>query len=133
MRYFLTTNSTRSYNTGGLSFTFEPTVLERGYWLGVLAADEPAASSLAAAAFPQVSEITESEFEAEKKKGQQPVVSRLSSPVLPKSPRAAAAPVAEAVATTSKSSESAGLRVTDSAPPDEPLLTTPIRASRARK
>jgi hypothetical protein len=69
-RYFKTSNATRPYSAAGYTFTFEPTALLGGLWLGVLAAEEPAASKLAAANIPQVSELTLEQYEEEKKKGQ---------------------------------------------------------------
>jgi hypothetical protein len=71
MRYFKTTNASRQYKTGGLVFTFEPVANVGGSWLGVLAVGEPAASTLAAAGIPQVSEITSSEYEEAKKKSEE--------------------------------------------------------------
>lgn len=69
MRYFETSNATRPYKVGGLAFEFEPIELRGGgSWLGVLAAEEPAASILASAPFPQVKEISLEDFEALKKK-----------------------------------------------------------------
>jgi hypothetical protein len=142
MRYFLTSNATRGYYAGGFSFTFEPTAMERGTWHGVLATDGQSADALAAAAYPQVSEITEEQFNEEKKKGQQSPVSRMSAPVLPKSSlvREVAA-AAVAVATTSKSADpvpvtpksSGGLRTTSATPPEEPLLVQSPRARSTKK
>lgn len=72
MRYFQTTNATRPYRAGGLAFEFEPIEQIGGSsWLGVLEADEPAASILAGAGIPQVSELTHLEYEEVKKKIQE--------------------------------------------------------------
>jgi hypothetical protein len=72
MRYFKTSNASRRYNAGALAYTFESVSNIGGSWLGVLAVeDASAANTLAAAAFPQVSEITQTEFEDLKKKPQQ--------------------------------------------------------------
>ena len=71
-RYFQTSNATRPYQAGGLAFEFEPVELIGGSaWLGVLVADEPAASVLAGAGFPQVTELAETEYNSVKKKIQE--------------------------------------------------------------
>jgi hypothetical protein len=68
MRYFLTTNASRQYKAGGRVYVFELTQHVGATWRGVLAvADEAAASTLAAAGIPQVQEITEEQYEAQKK------------------------------------------------------------------
>lgn len=72
MRYFKTTNATRPYKAGGLSFEFEPVELIGGSsWLGILSVGEPAASVLAGVGFPQVTELTETEYDSVKKKIQE--------------------------------------------------------------
>ena len=72
MRYFQTSNATRPYRAGGVGFEFEPVELIGGSaWLGVLVADEPAASILAGAEFPQVTELTQTEYDSVKKKIQE--------------------------------------------------------------
>lgn len=71
MRYFKTTNASRRYTAGRLAFTFEPVSNIGGSWLGVLAVeDNSAASTIAAAALPQVQEISQEIFEDLKKKPQ---------------------------------------------------------------
>ena len=75
MRYFKTTNASRPYRAGGLSFSFEQLDNIGGSWLGALALEESDASSLAAEKFPQVSEITEEEYSALKKKPLNPSAS----------------------------------------------------------
>lgn len=68
-RYFKTTNASRPYKAGGLSFEFELVeLLGGGSWLGVLAAEEPAASHLASANFPQVTELSQTDYDQFKKK-----------------------------------------------------------------
>jgi hypothetical protein len=72
LRYFTTRNATRPFKTGGLAFEFEPyEQIGGGSWLGVLAVDDPAASILTEADFPQVSEIDADAYEAIKKKIQE--------------------------------------------------------------
>jgi len=68
MRYFRTTNASRQYRAGDIVVTFEPVDNIGGSWSGLLAADEPAASKLAGAALPQVTEITKEEYDGLKKK-----------------------------------------------------------------
>lgn len=69
MRYFLTSNASLPYSTGGFSFPFEPVVIRGGSWLGVLAvAEDAAASALAAAGISTVEEITLEQYNAVKKK-----------------------------------------------------------------
>lgn len=70
MRYFRTSNASRQWKAGGLTFTFETTDQVGGQWFGVLAVEEPAASILKAAGYPQVTEIDEAEYSAQKKKGE---------------------------------------------------------------
>lgn len=80
-RYFITTNASRPYVAGGISFTFEPVAQRGGSWLGVLALDTPSdATILLSAGFEQVSEINEERFDGLKKK---PGANQNNSPVLP--------------------------------------------------
>jgi hypothetical protein len=68
-RYFRTSNASRRYSAGGHAFIFEPVENIGGSWTGLLAVeDDSAASSLAAANLPQVTEITADAFEGLKKK-----------------------------------------------------------------
>lgn len=75
MRYFLTTNASRSFTTGGFTFSnFEPVGQRGGSWLGVLeVADEAASSALAAAiqggAVSGIDEINAERYDILKKKG----------------------------------------------------------------
>lgn len=75
MRYFLTTNASRSFTTGGFTFSnFEPVGQRGGSWLGVLeVADEAASSALGAAiqagTVAGVDEINAERFDILKKKG----------------------------------------------------------------
>lgn len=68
-RYFLSTNASRNYISGGRSFEFEPIALRGGSWFGVLALDEESdANILLSAGFPQVDEIDFATYDAQKKK-----------------------------------------------------------------
>jgi hypothetical protein len=69
MRYFLTTVADRPVRAGGRTFQFDPVALRGGSWVGVLALDEESgASILSGSAHPSVSEISQTAYEAEKKK-----------------------------------------------------------------
>lgn len=82
-RYFHTTNASRQYKAGALKFVFELTENFGSTWRGVLAvADEAAANTLAGAGIPQISEITQEEYEAQKKTAQ-PLGSSRSIPSRP--------------------------------------------------
>lgn len=128
MRFFKTTNSSRSYKTAGLEFSFEPVGQIGGSWFGVLALEKSSAGILAGAAFPQVTELTEEEYNDEKKKPQ----SRSShsydlqaqrppaAPVSPPAPSAAAAP--ESPESQIPKHQSARVE-----PPDELSKTEPVR------
>jgi len=68
-RYFLTTNASRPYIAGGLTFSFEPVQNRGGSWLGVLAVEEDsAASALASAGLIGVDEIIQERYDNLKKK-----------------------------------------------------------------
>lgn len=133
MRYFKTSNASRPYQTGGYTFTFEPVDQNGGIWSGVLAVvDDAAASVLAAAALPQITELTAEQYETLKKK---PLMPSGSSRVLPKPPQVSLQPPARAeaaapVAPSSSTAEEASvfLETTDAEPPlelaeDEPKIT----------
>ncbi len=80
-RYFITTNASRTYASGGIDFPFEPVAQRGGSWLGVLALDTPSdATILLSAGFPQVEEIDEARYDSLKKK---PGANQTNSPVLP--------------------------------------------------
>lgn len=67
-RFFQTSNASRRYRAGGLSLSFELTENVGGTWRGVLATDdESVASTLLAAGHPQIQEITQEQYEAQKK------------------------------------------------------------------
>lgn len=69
MRFFKTSNASRTYNTAGFNFSFDPIEQVGGVWLGLLAVeDDFTASNLAKAAIPQIKEITLEDYEALKKK-----------------------------------------------------------------
>lgn len=68
MRYFACTAANRTYSAGGQPFVFELVGPRGGSWLGILAVEEPAASTLAAADIPQIGEISEERYNDEKKK-----------------------------------------------------------------
>lgn len=69
MRYFSTSNATRPYKTSGVVFEFEPVELTgAGLWYGAIELEDEPAALLASAAFPQVTEITPSEYAEVKKK-----------------------------------------------------------------
>lgn len=98
-RYFISTNASRNYSAGGITFAFEPVSLRGGSWLGVLALEEDSdANILLSAGFPQVAEINQERYENEKKKqtGQ-----RTSSPTQPGNPKPVGPGVAEAVGRSS--------------------------------
>ena len=84
-RYFITTNASRPFVAGGITFTFEPVAQRGGSWLGVLALDTPSdATILLSAGFSQVDEIDETRFNSLKKKLG---ANQISSPVLPGKPK----------------------------------------------
>lgn len=94
MKFFSTSNASRTYKAGGLVFTFEPVTNIGGSWLGVLALEQSSADILAgaAASIPQISEITEVEYEELKKKpSNQGTLSRgfQAPPTPPRPPEAA--------------------------------------------
>lgn len=94
MKFFSTTNASRTYKVGGLVFTFEPVTNIGGSWLGVLALEQSSADILAGsiAAIPQISEITEEEYHGLKKKPMsQATLSRgfQAPPTSPRPPEAA--------------------------------------------
>lgn len=139
-RYFLTTNASRPYIAGGLTFSFEPVQNRGGSWLGVLAVEEDsAASALASATLDSIDEISAERYDSLKKKltgtpsGQSESrrPQRVSTPGAsaeavrlvehqagargignPLIPRAVAAPVIESIE----------LQTTSAEPPHEPLL-----------
>lgn len=68
-RYFITTNASRPYTSGGQTFTFEPVAQRGGSWLGVLALEEAAeANILLSAGIPQIAEIDAARYDDLKKK-----------------------------------------------------------------
>lgn len=133
MRYFLNTSAARPAVAGGHTFEFELVGLRGGSWLGILAVDEPAASILAAAHWPNTDEISEELYELQKKKA---TANQPSSPAWPKptstSPSLAVAePAANrtslAVSKPVDHNSTAGisavsLLTTKNSPPAEPLL-----------
>lgn len=87
MRYFKTSNASRLYKAGGLSFAFDPMENIGGIWSGVLAVeDDSAAGILAAAKFSQVEEITAEDFDGLKKKPLNRSPSYIVSQALPSRP-----------------------------------------------
>jgi hypothetical protein len=100
MRYFKTSNASRPYKVGALAFNFDPVEQIGGIWSGVLVVeDNSAANTLAGAAIPQVTEITEAQYLDIKKKPTRPLSSSFE---LPKPPEASPqpAPVAQRAAQT---------------------------------
>lgn len=103
-RYFQTTNASRPYKADGFTFHFEPTAQIGGVWSGALAVeDESAASALAGAKFPQVTELTDEEFAALKKK---PSQRSTSLAPLPRQPESSPSPVAAVPVVPPPASES---------------------------
>ena len=144
MRYFKTTNASRLYKTGGWTLEFQPYGQIGGLWYGTLAVeDDSAASALANAGFPQVTELTKEEydeFEAQKKthsrklglffKEPQPIPLRVVESVADK----AASPLAEPESASAPSTANplgvsttpvATIQTTSEEPPAEPLLIPP--------
>ena len=150
MRYFHTSNASRPYSAGGLAFTFQPTGQIGGSWHGILAVEsDSAASALANAAFPQVTEITEESYkeydEAQKKtEGKQPFGPLRGLSFKPRHPvaalvaarggqsKSATADDAPATAETPKADTPPVIAVTSAQPPEEPLTHT-VSLKRARK
>jgi hypothetical protein len=145
MRYFITTNASRSYSTGGFTFSdFEPVGQRGGSWLGVLAvADEAAASALAsgvaAGQVPGVDEITFERFDLLKKKGTGNSTSSTVSQRNPSQrPPASANPAVNHTARTDPNSTGMITAVTlltgEATPPHESLLEQPaVRRKRSGK
>lgn len=84
-RYFITTNASRTYSAGGITFPFEPVAQRGGSWLGVLALDEESeANILLSGGFQQVAEIDLARYDSLKKK---PAANQTSSPAFPTKPK----------------------------------------------
>lgn len=147
MRYFLNTSAARPAVAGGMTFEFELVGLRGGSWLGILALDEPGASILAEARWPNTDEITEEVYLIQKKKlsanqpsspawprpsPHQPAVAiadragSLTSPAVSDQNFNPGAPPAGPLNPNSISGVSAvSLLTTDHSPPAEPLLSQP--------
>jgi hypothetical protein len=145
MRYFLNTSAARPAVAGGITFEFEPVGLRGGSWLGILALDEPGASILAEARWPNTDEITEKVYQIQKKKLSANRPSSLGSPQ-PNPPQHAVAIADRAGSLTSRAVSdqnfnpgappagplnpnsisgvsAVSLMTTDNSPPAEPLLS----------
>jgi len=143
MRFFKTSNASRRYYAGGFAFDFEPVENLGGAWLGILAvADEAAASSLASAKIPQVTEIQQEEHDGLKKKPLIVSSFRESQRPLPEVPRqlpiVPPAPKKESVRLSETSSEPVaqvvGLSTGDASPPiDLELADTTPKKTRTRR
>lgn len=86
MRYFQTSNASRQYYFGGLAVSFEPIDQIGGSWLGLLAVEQNSTADIIAAALPQnpqVTEISQEEYDALKKK---PLTPSASYKALPEPP-----------------------------------------------
>lgn len=116
MRYFLNTSAARPATAGGMTFEFELVGLRGGSWLGILALEEPGASILAQARWPNTDEITEEVYQIQKKK------LSANQPNSPAWPRQNQPPPALAVADRVGAPTSpAGFDLTGSPPPPGPL------------
>lgn len=147
-RYFLTTNASRPYIAGGLTFLFEPVQNRGGSWLGVLAvADEAAAITLAGAHLDGVEEITDERFLNLKKKlmgiPDAPSASRRPQRVVTPGAGAGAVRLVEPSGRTpgvgnplipkpAPVTESVSLDTTSLEPPSEPLIESPSLKSPKR-
>lgn len=140
MRYFICTSANRPWILGGVTYVFEPIGLRGGSWLGVLAVDEPAASTILAAGLPpQISEITQERYDSEKKKVAAEQARSMPSapppptgnPLLGVVAARAGAPTdrrsAEPAPAASAALASETLETTDQTPPAEPLLEEQAR------
>lgn len=143
-RYFKAFVTGRPLEAGGRSFIFEPVSPMGGGWQGVLAVDDNAAASILAAA-DGVTELTEEQFEAiKKKRGARRVMSPVSGhsarlqPELQrlagsaKAVEAPSPPTAGPEPTAAASSEepiaaSVALKTTAVEPPPEPLLEHTVK------
>lgn len=145
MRYFLTTVADRPVRAGGREFNFDPVSLRGGSWVGVLALEEDSgASILCDAGHPSVSEITQAQYDSEKKKQPrstarsevprpEPAPSHQGPRVADRAglvidPTIAEPPVPPAPAPESVSG-SVELQTTSEQPPDEAMLADPVKRS----
>ncbi len=126
-RYYHTDNASRAVRTGGLEFIFEPTELRAGAWSGILSTEDEAAqvvlSSLVSVDGP-IREITEEEFNLQKKKTTQGVHGSLlwrepSAPLLKPRNVAPAAEPQQAAARASSPGTDVSVAFTEAEPPDE--------------
>jgi hypothetical protein len=136
MRYFLTTNASRSFTTGGFAFSkFEPVGQRGGSWLGVLeVADEAASSALAAAiqggTVSGIDEISVERFDTLKKKGSASSTTLIESQQRsPQTPGVNARPAephgAPPVSNSTENITAVTLAMGTAFPPREPLLDEP--------
>lgn len=142
MRYFLTTNVSRSFSANGFSFSdFEPVGQRGGSWFGVLAvADEAAASALAASIASGenigVDEISAEVYDIQKKKGSSnsPTLSESGQNRSPAQVLSAAPAASHGYPSVSNSTEMitpVTLLTGEATPPHESLLEQPaIRRKR---